>query len=211
VSARPGPRKFVRFALATAGYLLVLLAIYYAHMRWGRVDVVFYAVLQDVAAATTLAALALWRVPAFAAFNAFEKFQAVLVWTLLGYTYAISVPTVIDRSLSFYILEKLQQRGGALRENRFAEVFTKEYLREHRLVEVRLTEQLESGTIIIDGACVRLTARGQRLASFSRFFRRELLPRHRLLMGRYTDALVDPFRGGGNAPDDCVTPAPGAK
>lgn len=207
----PQLRKFAAFALATAAYLVLLFAIYAAHMRWLRVDVVFYASLEDVAVACAIGALVLWRANAFAGFNAFEKSLAVLVWLLLGYTYAITVPTVIDRSLSFYILEKLQQRGGALRMERFPDIFTREYLREHHLVEVRLTEQVASGTVAIDGDCVRLTSRGQRLADFSRFFRHYLLPRHRLLMGQYTDVLVDPFRGGGGSGDDCADPGTSSK
>jgi hypothetical protein len=173
--------------------------------------VVFYSAMLDAAIAVALAALALAGLRAFAAFNAFEKLQMLLAWALLGYAYAISVPTVIDRSLSFYLLEKLQQRGGGLRVDRFQDVFTHEYVREHRLVSVRLTEQLASGTVTISDGCVRLTKRGQRLATFSRFFRRNLLPRHRLLMGRYTDELTDPFRGGvGGAVDECAgtVPAP---
>jgi len=33
------------------------------------------------------------------------------------------------------------------------------------------------------------------------FFRAHLLPKERLLAGRYTDALVDPFRDASEAPD----------
>jgi hypothetical protein len=127
----------------------------------------------------------------------------LVAWGLSGYAFAISVPTIIDRSLSFYMLEKIQQRGGGLRQDRFEQVFTQEYAREHQLVAVRLTEQVASGTVSIEGDCVRLTERGQRLADFSRFFRRHFLPRQRLLMGRYTDALVDPFRGGGSSDGSC--------
>ena len=66
--------------------------------------------------------------------------------------------------------------------------------REHRLVDVRLTEQQQSGTIIIRDGCVVLTDRGELLATFSRYFRNNFLPRHRLLMGEYTDDLTNPFR-----------------
>lgn len=103
-------------------------------------------------------------------------------------------PTVIDRSLSFYILEKIQQRGGGIQLDSFEQVFTQEYLKEHRLVDVRLTEQQSSGTIMIQDGCVKLTERGKRLASFSRYFRQNFLPKQRLLMGEYTDDLTDPFR-----------------
>jgi hypothetical protein len=202
-SAQGSGRKALRFVAASAGYVLLLLVLYFLHMRYLRVDVVFYASLFDALLAVALAGLVLWRLRGFALFNPFEKGLMLATWTLLGYAFAISVPTVIDRSLSFYFLEKIQQRGGGLRVDRFEDVFTREYAREHRLVEVRLTEQVASGTVSIQDGCVRLTPRGERLADFSRFFRRYLLPRQRLLMGRYTDVLVDPFRGGGNRDGAC--------
>jgi hypothetical protein len=65
---------------------------------------------------------------------------------------------------------------------------------EAKLVEVRLTEQLESGTILIRDGCVKLTRKGEAIASFGQYFRRNWLPERRLLMGSYSDALVDPFR-----------------
>ena len=57
---------------------------------------------------------------------------------LIGYAFAISIPTVIDRSLSIYILEKIDQRGGGIKQEAFERVFTNEYMLEHRLVDVRL-------------------------------------------------------------------------
>lgn len=186
--------KYVRALLATVVFVAVLLVVYYLHMRHFRVDVVLYASILDAVIATIVVgggfALLRW----FRDFSRLELLQLVLIWMLGGYVFAISVPTVIDRSLSFYILEKLQQRGGGIREDAFRQVFTEEYVREHHLVEVRLTEQLQSGTIEIHDGCVRLTPRGERLARFSRFYRQNLLPTHRLLMGQYTDALTDPFR-----------------
>jgi hypothetical protein len=61
-------------------------------------------------------------------------------------------------------------------------------------MDVRLTEQLESGTILIEGGCVKLTNKGSVIASIGRFYRQNLLPKKRLLMGKYTDDLTDPFR-----------------
>ncbi len=100
---------------------------------------------------------------------------------------------MIDRSLSFYILEKIHQRGGAVRPDDFASIFTDEYLLDHQLVAVRLTEQRESGTVTIADGCVRLTQRGKRMADFSSWFRHQWLPRRRLLLGEYTDRLTRPF------------------
>ena len=89
---------------------------------------------------------------------------------------------------------KLMVMSESLYRLRISDVFVNEYLVEHRLVEVRLTEQLASGTIVIQNKCVKLTKKGERLASFGRYFRQNWLPKNRLLLGRYSDELTDPFR-----------------
>ncbi|MGA7440019.1 MAG: hypothetical protein WBW32_17995 [Luteibacter sp.] len=186
--------KYLRAFLASVVFVVVLLATYYIHMRNFDVNVVFYATILDAVIALVLVMAGCLATRWLRDFTRLELIQLALIWLLGGYAFAISVPTVIDRSLSFYILEKLEQRGGGIREDAFHDVFTQEYVREHHLVEVRLTEQLQSGTITIDNGCVKLTPWGEHLATFSRFYRKNLLPTHRLLMGRYTDALTDPFR-----------------
>lgn len=193
--------KLYRSLFATLLFLAVTVCIYYIHVTYFNVNVVFYSAIADGLLATTVCALVLFGVRYFAIFSSFEKMQLTLIWFLIGYILAISVPTVIDRSLSFYILEKLQQRGGGIKQSRFVQVFTQEYIKEHRLVDVRLTEQLESGTIIIENGCVKLTQKGENLVTFSRYFRKNWLPKKRLLMGEYSDDLTDPFRSHLVAPD----------
>lgn len=187
--------------LAVVAFLVTLAAVYLIAVKLLKVDVVFYSSLHAAGIATIVVAILLFGTTLFAALSKFERAQLVVICALLGYVFAISVPTVIDRSLSFYILEKLQQRGGAIRLDGFDYIFKDEYMREHRLIDVRLTEQLESGTIVIRGDCVILTPRGDRLAAFGRFFRTNLLPKKRLLRGEYTDHLTDPFRSSDDNPD----------
>lgn len=190
-----------RAALAVALYVAVLAVIYVVHARWLPVGVVFYSAMLDAALAVVVTAVLLAVVPVFRVLSGFERVQLVVICALLGYSFAISVPTVIDRSLSFYLLEKLDQRGGAIREDAFPGIFVHEYMPEFRLVDVRLTEQLESGTISIDGGCVRLTAKGEALARGSAWFRRTFLPRHRLLRGDYTSDLTTPLGRGAPSSD----------
>jgi len=196
--------KIKKALLASGIFLALLLAFYLIHIKYFRVNVVFYSAMLDGLLASVFAAIILFKSKSFSIFNVFEKVQMAAIWILLGYAFAISIPTVIDRSLSFYILEKLDQRGGGIQLASFEDVFTKEYVKEHRLVDVRLTEQQESGTIIIQDGCVKLTERGKRLAGFSRYFRKNFLPKQRLLMGEYTDSLTDPFRSSGNVRDEEV-------
>lgn len=185
--------KLIRFIAATTIFIIFLTCIYMIHVLYFQVNVLFFSAIWDVVIAAAGASVTLWFTP-FRCFGGFEKALIVIVWLLSGYTLAISVPTVIDRSLSFYILEKLQQRGGAIRQDKIEGIFVKEYVTEHRLVDVRLTEQLESGTIVIQNGCVQLTEKGEKIASFGRYFRKNWLPKKRLLMGEYSDALTDPFR-----------------
>lgn len=176
-------------------FVVALLAINVVHFRVFTVSVVLYATVLDAFLALVVAIAAYLAL--FGRRGPLSGFEAVLtgaICLLGGYAFAISVPTVVDRSLSIYILEKLDQRGGAIRQDAFADIFRDEYLPEHRLVDVRLTEQLASGTIVIDDGCVRLTDRGRRIVGFSRFYRTSILPRNRILMGETTDDLTDPFR-----------------
>jgi hypothetical protein len=86
--------------------------------------------------------------------------------------------------------------GLAFQTNGATSVSTEEYVLEHRLVDVCLTELKVSGTIVIQNGCVKLTDRGKRLAGFSRYFRNNLLSKHCLLMGKYSDDLTDTFNHG---------------
>ena len=186
--------KIKRSLLASTLFVFLLVAVYLAHIKFFRVNVVLYDALTDAFIAAILAAVILFSSRLFSLITSFEKTLLLIIWLLAGYAWAISGPALIDRSLSFYTLEKLQQRGGGIRLDAIERIYLEEYNREHRLMDVRLTEQLQSGTIIIRDGCVKLTPKGDALASFSRYFRQHFLPKKRLLLNEYTDDLTDPFR-----------------
>ena len=200
----------MKYILSIGGvllYIVLLISIYYFYISNFKVDVVFYGSIYSAFLALVVYGIILYLTPVFRYLNNLDRLNSIVVAGLVGYCTAISLPTVIDRSLSFYILEKLQQRGGAIQLSKFDYIFTNEYTREHKLVDIRLTEQSESGTIVIDGDCVRLTSKGNSLANFSRFFRKHFLPKARLLRGEYTDQLIDPFSRSDAAPN-YLCPAP---
>lgn len=192
--------KWVAASLLTIIYAVVLAIVYVAHVWFFNVNVVLYSAILDAMISCAIVGTVALIVKARLPFDGFNLVLLVVIWAIGGYAFAISGPALLDRSLSFYILEKLQQRGGGILESRMGEVFRDEYMPEFRLVDVRLTEQLQSGTITIENGCVKLTPRGERLAALSRFIRTNLLPKHRLLAGVYTDALVDPFRASKKGP-----------
>lgn len=188
-------KKTLFSLLWTFVYGVLLLIITYIHNSFFTVNVVFYDAIKDAVLATAITGIAFTVVGRFHnIFTNFEKTLLIVFWLLGGFTFAITLPTVIDRSLSFYILEKINQRGGRVQEAKINDIFIKEYVIEHRLMDVRLTEQLESGTIQIENACVKLTPKGKRVIAFSQFYRRHLLPKKRLLLGEYSSDLTNPFR-----------------
>ncbi len=180
--------------LSAVLFVVTLAAVNYIHFRAFPVNVVLYGALIDVAISVIISGLAGWYVIFRGNISSIIFAQLLVIFTLLGYIFAITVPTVIDRSFSLYILEKLQQNDGGIRQSAFDGAIVEEFMREHRLSDARLTEQLESGTIAIAGGCVTLTGRGQVIASMTRWYRQHMLPQHRLLMGTYSSDLTDPFR-----------------
>lgn len=186
--------KYLKLSALILVFVIALAVIYVTHSWFFNVDVVFYSAIADsvLAAVVTLivASIFSW----FKSFSIFEKLQTFVICLLLGYGIAISVPTVVDRSLSMYILEKLQQRGGGIQLAAFDTVFKDEYVKEHRLVDIRLTEQLQSGTIVIEDGCVKLTDWGRVVAQSTTWFRQNLLPKNRLIGESYSSDLTMPMR-----------------
>lgn len=175
--------------------IVLFLVLNWLHFRFLPVQVVMYDAFIDVAAALIAASAIAWSLSrGLHALNGHEIALSLTVGALCCALYAVVVPTVIDRSLSVYLLEKLEQRGGGIRQTAFPAVFTDEYLPEHRLTDIRLTEQLHSGTIRIVDGCVTLTDRGRIVIAFTKFYRHNFLPRHRDIMGVYSDHLTDPLR-----------------
>jgi hypothetical protein len=123
----------------------------------------------------------------------FESIVIMLLLGLIGYSLSLSLPTVIDRSLSFYFLEKIEQHNGSIKKASMRDIFINDYIDEYKLVEIRITEQLESGTIQLDGSCISLTNRGYLIAKFSNFFRKNLLANNRLILDEYSNHLTNPL------------------
>ena len=198
---RSPSRLLGRMMVAVMLFLLIFGTIHYIHFRFMLVNVVLFSAVLDGLLATGVTGLILFTGRYFSLVQYSEKILLSVIFLLTGYTLALSIPAVIDRSLSFYILEKLQQRGGGILLDRMPEVFTQEYMKEHHLVDIRITEQMEAGTVVVRDGCVRLTPWGNAMATGSRFYRLHFLPTRRLLMGTYSAALVDPFQGDQGAKD----------
>jgi hypothetical protein len=186
--------KLKTFFLAISLYLFTYALIYLVHINFFRVNVIFYSALLDSFIALIIFLVCFVSTRVFKKFSNSESCMLFLILLLVGYSFSISLPTVIDRSLSFYFLEKIKQHDGAINRNAMSEIFINDYMIEYKLVEMRLTEQLRSGTIEMLDDCIVLTKRGYLVTKFSSFFRRNFLANKRLILDEYSDQLTDPLQ-----------------
>ena len=186
--------KLKTFFLAIFLYLFTYALIYLVHINFFRVNVIFYSALLDSFIALIIFLVCFVSTRVFKKFSNSESCMLFLILLLVGYSFSISLPTVIDRSLSFYFLEKIKQHDGAINRNAMSEIFINDYMIEYKLVEMRLTEQLSSGTIEIMDGCIFLTERGYLVTKFSSYFRKNFIASKRLILDEYSDQLTDPLR-----------------
>lgn len=169
-------------------YIFILLIVHFTHAAVFEVDVVFYSSLLDAGLASLTYVFVLYFLYSI---RSVERLFYLAVFSLsLGFIFAISVPTVIDRSLSFYIIEKVRNNGGEADIGFLRKEFFTLYSNEYRVMDIRITEQKESGMIIQDGNCIKLTRRGEMVAAFSQLYRENMLPKIRKIGSTYSDDLA---------------------
>ncbi|MCW1776913.1 hypothetical protein NB693_21270 [Pantoea ananatis] len=79
-------KNLPKAALSTVLYIVVLLLLYYVHMRYFKVNVVFYASILDGVIAVVLVGGGLWLAKVFKSFTTLEVLQLLAIW-LLGSRY----------------------------------------------------------------------------------------------------------------------------
>ncbi len=90
--------KWLYAGAFTASYIVVLVVASVFHNWYIPVNVVFYSALQDALVALLFLSLPLVAIGR-KKFTVFEGSLLATIWLLGGYAYAISIPTVLDRSL----------------------------------------------------------------------------------------------------------------
>lgn len=200
-------RRVIEMIALAAALGLAFLIVNYIHFQLVTVSVILFACAWDGAIASALVLGGYLLLRRRAPILLPTEFALIAIASnLLILLYAVMGPTVIDRSLSIYIVQKIDQRGGEIAQASLEDIFVEEYMPEFSLVDVRLTEQLSSQTVIIEDGCVILTKKGKLLSRFADRYRKALLPQKRRLLNRETDALTDPFR---NAPQKVDIACPG--
>jgi len=99
-----------------------------------------------------------------------DFFPCLLVAFFIMYSFHITIPTLIDRSISIYLLNQLDESGGKAPIAKLQDEFLEGYVGGYSVVCRRMAEQIESGNVVHDEDIYSLTPRGKRAIEFLRAF-----------------------------------------
>lgn len=100
-----------------------------------------------------------------------------IVWFALtvsaGSLYVVAVPTVIDRSLSIYILSKLELHQAVTAEELGRSV-QQDYFADYDVIPTRLEEQQISGNVASVNGSLAITVQGSRIVALTTWYKKLL-------------------------------------
>lgn len=167
--------KKVKALLFVVFYSVLLFAgIHLFHFYFFKVKVVLYDSVLDAFLSVLISAFITYKRDTM-----LSRFEILLTKLLVLNSlvlYCILVPTVLDRSISLYLLRELDTQGQNVTISELEEHARRHYMDDMHVIEQRIKEQVVSGTIEIENeAHVRLTFKGKIAARTSRFYKTYLL------------------------------------
>ncbi|ETI58513.1 hypothetical protein C100_23385 [Sphingobium sp. C100] len=164
-------RSFTLLAIAYAGTIALGFLLYVALIRsplLGQVDILFYrgVMVAGVAALLLLGA-------GIAARRRLRLEPATLVGAValslaFNISFLIIFPVTFDRSITMFLLARIERQDGQLDARGLERVYVREYLGDMHQIDRRVAEQSLSGNIRVEGGRIHITAQGRRLLDSAR-------------------------------------------
>lgn len=82
--------------------------------------------------------------------------------------FLITFPVTFDRSITMFLLARIEREDGRLDNASLEKLYIREYLQDMRQIDRRVEEQLLSGNIRIDHGHIRITPQGRHLLAGGR-------------------------------------------
>lgn len=157
--------------------ILLFLIINITHFKMLGAKVILYTCIIDAILACVIQTIVMF----FICKNDSKMVIALTAWStfLIIMLYSILVPTLVDRSLSIYVLRTVSRAEGSVKLADFDGLLQKGYFREMDVTNQRIIEQTASGTIIIKGEDIQLTRKGRLIISLAGIIERYFLPNDR--------------------------------
>ena len=157
---------FFKFTRYTACYFLVYLLIFVFVRQFYPSPIIFY---QGIVVNIILLILSLSLLFLVKRDEVVKTLTAIsiVVGFLVSYSFHITIPSLLDRSISLYIIGLTHESGG---ENisQYKQDFYSGFINKNGAVEKRVNEQLVSGNIICDNICT-LTEKGESIYKLNIF------------------------------------------
>ena len=146
--------KFFHYFLASLLILVIFLIIHVTHFRLLRPEIVLKACVIDIVSSCLIG----FAIYAFILkHDLFVSFSSAITMLLGLAIYAVLVPTMVDRSLSVYMLVYLEEsKDGVL-----AKEDLKKMLINDTILDKRIAEHLRAGAIEVDGEKIKITTKGK--------------------------------------------------
>jgi len=93
---------------------------------------------------------------------------AVALSLAFNITFLVVFPVTFDRSITMFLLARIEAQNGRLDAPALERIFVAEYLGSMRQIDRRVEEQSLSGNIVVQSGRIYLTPQGRRLMSEAR-------------------------------------------
>ncbi|NWK94750.1 hypothetical protein DM806_03535 [Sphingobium lactosutens] len=159
-------RQISLLAAIYAGAVLLGFALYLALIRsplLGGMAILFY---RGVALAAIAAGMMLVAAILLARRHALDGptiIGAVALSLAFNISFLIVFPVTFDRSITMFLLARIERQDGELDARALEQVYVREYLGEMRQIDRRIAEQGLSGNIRVERGHIHITPQGRRL------------------------------------------------
>ncbi len=92
-----------------------------------------------------------------------------VIFLLSALCFNLTVPAIVDRSVTVYLLNSLDNSKNGMTEQEIRREFMHTYFDENYAVRKRLREQVESGSVRYDGNRYHVTKDGRTIMTIARF------------------------------------------
>ena len=170
---------FNNYLILAIGYIGLFFIVNAIHFHFFNPQVILYSLLFDLIVSLMIVVISLviinktfflYKNALFTLFFLISTSQALVI-------YAFVVPTAIERSLSVYLLERLESSQGMLSISDFNNIAEHDYFNDMSVIETSIDEQVSTGSIVIIDNKVVITDKGKRLVKIFSFVKRYLLPK----------------------------------
>lgn len=156
------------YAVDLAGGLLLYLALI-ASPLLGSVPLLFYrGVLIAFVCAGLIAVVAAIAARRVAALDLSTVVGAVALSLAFNISFLIVFPVTFDRSITMFLLARIERQDGVLDARGLEQVYVREYLGDMRQIDRRIAEQSLSGNIRMDRGRIHITPQGRSLLTSGR-------------------------------------------